>query len=345
MVLSIGMVQGLSAQSFVNGDFEGGSSGWSGCIVEIGTAVTYGGVGTNMVAEVDGNFDPGPSDDRVLCQTISGFIVGGAYRLEFQASRRGNDLPPDPISVILSMDNDALQYVVTRSGGFNMVTEWVEFIATATTHEFRADPDFEGSYGMLFDNLSLTHLYTLPVELLFFTGDASNTGVHLNWATASERDNSHFTVQRSQDGLEFHDVAVVDGVGNSQELTEYSAMDPAPINGPAYYRLKQTDLEGDETIFTAVPVHFEASSGQGLTVYPNPSSGGQLWFTVNSLREAANVPVTIKDLQGRMMRSELIAMVPGVAVDLARKRPLKPGAYLVTVNVGGIVEGVRVVVE
>jgi hypothetical protein len=167
----------------------------------------------------------------------------------------------------------------------------------------------------------------------------------VNWATASEQDNSHFTVQRSPDGVEFQDVVVVDGVGNSQVLTDYSTVDPSPISGLAYYRLKQTDVDGAETIFTTVPVHFEGSTDQGLVVFPNPSSGGPLWLSVNCLQQASNVHVTVKDLQGRMMRTQLVAMVPGVAVDLARYAPLKAGAYLITVNIGGKVEGVRVVVQ
>jgi len=342
--LGLGLAQGAAAQAFENGDFENGSLGWSGCITEMGTAVTYGGAGSNRVAEVDGHFNAGPSDDRMLCQTITGFIVGGVYRLEFQATRRGNNTPPNPVSVTVTM-NDALQVIVTRSGGYAMVAEGFEFTATSTTHQFMVRPNFQGSFGMIFDNFALYHLYTLPIELLYFTGEAFTDGVHLSWATATEQDNDHFTIQRSSDGQQWQNVLEVQGAGNSVVERDYSANDPSPMPGLSYYRLKQTDIHGDETVFTSVSVHSTIGTQVGLSVFPNPSTNGQLWLAAGRLAEEVTVPVTIIDMQGRLVHTAHITLAPGVAVEISREVPLDEGVYLVSIPVAGVPQGVRVVVQ
>jgi len=345
MVLVLGMVSKSAAQSFVNGDFENGSTGWDGCIVEIGTAVTYGGVGTNYVAEVDGNFDEGPEDDRVLCQTISGFTIGALYRLDFEATRRGNHSAPDTVSVTVSLDNDALFRTVTRTGGYAMVSESFEFTASSTTHEFRVDPNFQGSFGMIFDNFSITPASALPVELLYFTGEAATQGVRLDWATATERDNDHFTVQRSPNASEWADLFDVQGAGNSYTQLGYSVVDDKPLNGLSYYRLKQVDTDGAETIYNTVPVQMDAYSNADLVVFPNPSNGGPLWLSVGHSAESVTVPVSICDMQGRLVHHNTITLAPGAPADLASYVDLSEGVYLVSVTMGHSMRGVRLVVQ
>ncbi|HEX2617284.1 MAG TPA: DUF2341 domain-containing protein, partial [Flavobacteriales bacterium] len=89
---------------------------------------------------------------------------------------------------------------------------------------------------------------TLPVELLGF--DATNVDdayVQLSWATASEHDNDHFTVERSLDGENWTEVAQVAGAGESQGLLHYDARDEDPEPGYNYYRLLQTDHDGTTT--------------------------------------------------------------------------------------------------
>lgn len=340
-VLGTVMSQDASSQAFVNGDFENGTLGWSGCTTEIGTAVTYGGIGNDKVAEVDGHLSTDPTDDRVLCQTISGFVAGGVYHLEFQATRRANSSTPDPITCTMTLDNDALYRTVTRSGGYTMVTEGFDFIATRTTHEFNVIPNFEGSYGMVFDNFTITYLYVLPIELVYFNGEAFSDGVQLSWTTATEHDNSFFTVQRSSDNLDFSDVADIEGAGNSSARLDYSIVDPFPVQGVAYYRLRQTDIRGHQTFSSNVPVLFDRSRLRDLEVYPNPSVNGQLWLHPNGLLENAVLPVSITDMQGCLVHREFITLAPGISVDLGQYVSLSKGTYVVSIPYGGKVHSIR----
>ncbi|MGB5071551.1 MAG: lamin tail domain-containing protein, partial [Flavobacteriales bacterium] len=63
---------------------------------------------------------------------------------------------------------------------------------------------------------SLSTQNPLPIELISFTAKANGDHVDLAWATASEKDNDHFNVERSADALDFAPISEVAGAGNSQ---------------------------------------------------------------------------------------------------------------------------------
>ncbi|MGV3638364.1 MAG: hypothetical protein ACO1NQ_12060 [Flavobacteriales bacterium] len=342
-LLTLGTAPCMLAQTIVNGDFENGTTGWTGCTVEIGTAPTYGGTGTGRVAEVDGNFSTSASDDRLLCQSISGFTIGTTYRIDLEATRRGNNTPPDPLSVTLTMD-EAVSRTITRTGGYSMMREEIQFTATRTTHTLRITPDFQGSFGMLFDNLSISPVNTLPIELIAFNAEATTSNVQLMWTTASEWNNAYFTVQRSTDGLVFEEVIRMDGAGNSQTPVTYVAVDNAPVDGLAYYRLLQTDHNGASTVFDAVAVQFQRRFVEPLTVHPNPTSQGAAWLAVRDLQEEVAVPVSITDLHGSQLFLGTMTLRPGVPLDLSEVVDLPPGTYAVSVPLSGEVESVRLLV-
>ena len=114
-----------------------------------------------------------------------------------------------------------------------------------------------GSGGtMRIDNLKLTHTFTtLPIELVSFNAYLNNNKVDLEWVTASEIDNSHFEIEKSLNGIEFHNISRVDAVGYSQHNTSYSYTDfNINKNEGVYYRLKQVDYNGVYTYSNIVYV-------------------------------------------------------------------------------------------
>lgn len=122
---------------------------------------------------------------------------------------------------------------------------------------------------------------TLPVTLLSFTvANETDGGVLVKWSTANEQDNDFFTIERSKDGKVFEIIGTEDGSGTSMNQLDYSFYDASPINGKAYYRLKQTDYNGEFEYFGAValertPVEEEFNL---VSVGPNPFTD---YFTVN----------------------------------------------------------------
>ncbi|CAN5573470.1 hypothetical protein BH11BAC1_BH11BAC1_17350 [soil metagenome] len=115
----------------------------------------------------------------------------------------------------------------------------------------------------------------LPIELLSFDAEQSMDGTVLTkWATGSEINNDHFTVERSLMGSEnFKAIGSVKGfgAGSTSQNHYYSFRDPEQCSGINYYRLKQVDIDGRFTYSNIVAVRC-ADKDKIVSVYPNPSN-------------------------------------------------------------------------
>lgn len=174
----------------------------------------------------------------------------------------------------------------------------------------------------------------LPVELLSFTG-ALNTdaSVTLQWKTATETNNSHFTVERSTNGLTFEEIGRVAGHGNSTQEISYSLVDAEPVNGTNYYRLKQTDYNGHYEYVGVVAVEvMKDRSGCTLTVFPNPCQG---MCTVN-FSDCPNdndgvITLQLIDAGGQVVNQQVPVRNAegGFTTVIDASNNLKPGVYIV----------------
>lgn len=111
----------------------------------------------------------------------------------------------------------------------------------------------------------------LPVELLHFNATCDNDGVLIGWSTATEINNDFFTVQRSTDLLNYVTVGVVEGAGNSNIIRNYSFKDESATNGTVYYRLMQTDYNGQYEVFNPIAVTCSNMPVDVVSIYPNPA--------------------------------------------------------------------------
>ena len=110
----------------------------------------------------------------------------------------------------------------------------------------------------------------LPVQILLFKAELQNQNVLLSWQTASEFNTDYFTVQRSVDGVHFTDINTVNAAGNSTTINQYHLTDDITglAAGTIYYRLKETDKDGNITLSNISMVTID---GKLLMVYPNPA--------------------------------------------------------------------------
>lgn len=101
----------------------------------------------------------------------------------------------------------------------------------------------------------------LPVVLTEFKGSCNDNGRLLSWATASEINNSYFTLERSLDGVNYTSIAFIPGSGNSNTEQNYSYLDQDKSNVKYYYRLSQTDYDGTTESFAPVALSCESVLG------------------------------------------------------------------------------------
>ncbi|MCB0401138.1 MAG: T9SS type A sorting domain-containing protein [Flavobacteriales bacterium] len=159
----------------------------------------------------------------------------------------------------------------------------------------------------------------LPIKLLSFDASCNKDRVELSWITETEIDNAFFTVERSSNGIDFEAIATMPGAGNSSELIHYSWTDFTPIDGMAYYRLKQTDYSGT---FTYSDLKSASCSNRGdVSIYPNPAEDK---LFVRS--ETQYTSIVITDISGKTVKA-----VPGSQQEIDVSK-LSKGIYFIQLN-------------
>ena len=125
----------------------------------------------------------------------------------------------------------------------------------------------------------------LPIELTSFTATATESGYTFNWVTASEKENDYFTLEYSIDGVNFNEIDYVHGAGTTSETSEYEyRWDEAPDFEMIYFRLKQTDYNGEYSYSDVLVSSRKKSSGANGTFRYGPLNfkvvDGQLQYIV-----------------------------------------------------------------
>lgn len=138
----------------------------------------------------------------------------------------------------------------------------------------------------------------LPVTFVGFAAVKENNNVKIAWQTIEEKNNDHYVIERSTDGIHFKTVTTVAGNRNSSSLIHYTQYDYTPYPGTSYYRLKQVDIDGSFTYSSIAAVEFNGETD--WIIYPNPSQGS---FTIASgFAENEVVAVTVTDVTGNNVR-------------------------------------------
>ncbi len=84
---------------------------------------------------------------------------------------------------------------------------------------------------------------TLPVELLDFNANFVDSDATITWTTATEVNNDYFIVERSNDMVNFTEIARIEGQGFSHIATDYTYVEEdVPDKKNYYYRLSQVDF-------------------------------------------------------------------------------------------------------
>lgn len=142
----------------------------------------------------------------------------------------------------------------------------------------------------LMDHVSITIFYTipLPVEWGPVRTESINDSVVISWTTLSETNNYIFGIEKSADANHWTKVDSVMAVGNSNQTTSYEASDRYPSAGLTYYRISQTDMNGNRNYSDPV-AHMSNHTSSSTIQYINgvikfsPSMEGTGWLKCTNL--------------------------------------------------------------
>jgi Zn ribbon nucleic-acid-binding protein len=144
----------------------------------------------------------------------------------------------------------------------------------------------------------------LPVELVDFKGRYDGESVVLNWKTVSELNNDYFTIQRSSGDGEFINIKNVQGAGTTQLVTNYEEKDEDPLPGIAYYRLKQTDFDGQTEYSNIISV--ESKVTPSIELYPNPIEEDVVHIRLIGFDQGEDIKISFQNLLGQTVLEKII---------------------------------------
>lgn len=159
----------------------------------------------------------------------------------------------------------------------------------------------------------------LPVELLSFTGQHTEKGNLLTWATTNEIQNKGFEVETSKDGLRFDKIGFVAGKGTSNQVQNYRFEDAAPLESAekvVYYRLKQLDFDGGFEYSNIISIRINGKNTIGI--FPNP---GKDIFTLTGIKNVEDETFTLLNSIGQTLP---VVVQDNGQLDLS---PFPPGIY------------------
>lgn len=173
----------------------------------------------------------------------------------------------------------------------------------------------------------------LPIELTSFNAVREDEKVLFNWETASEQDNDYFTIERTLDGESIEEIAQVPGAGNSSTARKYRAFDPLPVPGIAYYRLKQTDFNGQYKYFDWISVAAQESQTNFMVqrIAPNPSNGTFRIFSF--AKTPVEAFVEVMDASGRVVHAQTEAIQKGSNITNYLASAVNPGMYTLRISI------------
>ena len=183
----------------------------------------------------------------------------------------------------------------------------------------------------------------LPIELTSFTADCDGTVSHLQWTTASERNNDYFIIEHSDDAVNFSEIARVAGAGNSIEQLDYTYNDYSVNGGENYYRLVQVDYDGTRSASEIIVTNCDDADFEEPEVqaFPNPFNGELTLHLTNFDNKVATIEVY--NMLGKLVAFDKVDAPQNSHEVILNLSNLSNGAYTVRVSAGDTVINRQVV--
>jgi hypothetical protein len=157
--------------------------------------------------------------------------------------------------------------------------------------------------------------FALPVELISFQARNMGKTNLLTWQTATEKNSSHYDIERSADGRSFGKIGNVKAY--NQDNQSYTFTDDTPLK-LGYYRLKMVDNDGSFTFSKIISI--KKAEGSKVKIYPSVTNG---FLTVEGAKS-----FEILNTIGQTVLSEQ-SSIPNALVNISH---LENGFYFIRVE-------------
>ena len=170
----------------------------------------------------------------------------------------------------------------------------------------------------------------LPITLIGFNGRITDEKISLYWNTSSELNMKNIFVEKSSDGVSFHNLAQILPKGINGNGATYNTIDHFPFAGFNYYRLKFLDLDGNFGYSDIIKLRMPGKELVVTQLGPSPVSDVLHVLLLSDKRQV--VKFSIFDVAGKLLQSNAIFVNQGTNDVSTSLGNLANGIYLIHVK-------------
>jgi hypothetical protein len=173
-----------------------------------------------------------------------------------------------------------------------------------------------------FDNFSLFGASSTPVEFISFRAANTQHGVLLAWETGMELNSDYFEVQKSEDGINWLAIGVVDSRNNPSGAAYqlYDNMETS-LGNISYYRVREVDFDNSSILSKTITASLE-DAGSFLQIIPSLAEQ-QSQVEINCGNDITSI--TLYDQFGRSVLSMNTTSLKSLPIDCSG---LSEGLYI-----------------
>jgi hypothetical protein len=177
--------------------------------------------------------------------------------------------------------------------------------------------------GIALNELTIANmLMPLPLQWGAVKAFRAQQTITVSWQTKQEQQVKNFTVERSRDGISWQTIGNAIPAKNSAQGGLYKITDLQYQPLQVYYRIKQTDFNGEHSFSNIVTVEAVDTEQGRMLLFPNPvTESFKLTLTNNDVVTSA----TLYNSTGIQIKSWTSAPVYSI-------NGQKPGTYLLVVT-------------
>lgn len=227
---------------------------------------------------------------------------------------------------VLGITTDTIKfYDVSRTNPATVYDNQSGIVRPNAVYRTFTAPDSNASY---FTGCAVELLNTIPLAInwnYFFVTLADETPA-LNWSAKYDR-GTVFEVQRSYDGINFHQIKNVNSVNT---IAEYNFNDEL-VNDKStvvYYRIKAIEPGGAQKFSETRTVKFINKDGVTIQTSPNPFASD---FTINyQTTEQGRITIKLYNINGQQLLAKNVAVNNSFnSITITEAAKLKKGIYVI----------------
>jgi len=170
-------------------------------------------------------------------------------------------------------------------------------------------------------------------ETLTVNSEEFEIGNFLSWTTSSEINSKAFYVEKSINGVDFESLADIEAAGFSNEEITYRFMDIQVTDKTVFYRLRQADKDGTESITPLVRVEKKLTNNFMIADFSDIAVKENFYVSINAF-SAGEMEYTLKSYKGDVIFNTTRNLEEGLNEFEINLKDEKTGKYSVTFKMG-----------